>query len=451
MNELDTRLRGLTELSPPSRSPLGADELHQRASRNQRRAVVLRAVPAAMIVVVLLAGAMALRSRDTGSEITVTNPDTPATTSTGLSERDQEMLSFLVTAADLRHELNRESVLTAVYGGSSRTSSADELGAQRVVTDDAMSRYRQAVTAARPGEESPALAEAITQADNRLSRIDTLRRSVDDAASKIYDILEGYANTVTAVGQVPIQFLQGVEQPALFRGVLTASNYGTLADLEAATASSLTVAVEVGFFPFTLDLIGSGPSRTGSGVAGCGEDAQAAGSQCPAFAEPLQRQTDTDQAAMTFETFANPNQKMLARAASAGNRYDELRRAAFNDGVGQNDLRGTTPLSRAIDPTEWRAAALEHIDRMADVERQLYAMIGTEASAPDPGSPDAGSAPGTIPASSGSPGTVPEPSVGSGSLDGEDDGSRTPSAVGTQPATPNERAVDLEPNATDSP
>ena len=72
--DLDTRLRSLSELSPPSHAPLGASELHRRATKRQQRAIAARAVPAVIVVVALLAGAVALAGRSTTTDVVVGPP-----------------------------------------------------------------------------------------------------------------------------------------------------------------------------------------------------------------------------------------------------------------------------------------------------------------------------------------------------------------------------------------
>ena len=136
--DLDTRLRGLTELSAATRPPLGADELHQRASRNQRQAVARRAIPAAIVVLALLAGAVVVRSQSSSSDVLVSPPDSTETTDeAGLSAEDQQVVDLAKVTTALAGQIDREMLLSSTYAATGGAVGEDELRAQRAATDEA--------------------------------------------------------------------------------------------------------------------------------------------------------------------------------------------------------------------------------------------------------------------------------------------------------------------------
>ena len=394
--DLDTRLRSLSELSPPSHAPLGASELHRRATKRQQRAIALRAVPAVIVVVALLAGAVALAGRTTTTDVVVGPPETTeGPDASGLSERDLEVIGFLRTAAELRHQLDREMVLSAAYASTGGESGRTELATQRGATDAALAAYDAGAATVVPeltGDDAP-MSEAIKQADNRLLRLDTNRRSVDAIQTDALGQINAYANTSAALQAIAVGYLQSVDDPDAFRGVLSASNLGAVAMTTATTAAILTIPVEIGYYAAGLPK-GANPEVI---RADCADDAEAAGNGCPVFADALASNIDGDELEATFLNFASGEQKQLYRAADAGSDFDQMKATAFDDGIGRNDLRGTSPGSIPIDPATWRAAALQRIDRLAEAEQELYARVLTGATAQPTDSGGSGSSPGTPP------------------------------------------------------
>ena len=393
--DLDTQLRSLSELSPPSHGPLGASELHRRATKRHQRAIATRAVPAVIVVVALLAGAVALAGRSTSTDVVVGPPETTeGPDASGLSERDQEVIGFLRSAAELRHQLDREMVLSAAYASTNGERGRAELEVQRGATDVALAAYATgAATVARePTGDDAAMTEAIKQADNRLLRLDTNRRSVDAIQTDALGQVEPFAQTAAALQGIAVGYLQGVDDPDAFRSVLSASNLGNYATTKAGVAATLTIPVEIGYYAAILPK-GSNPEVA---RADCGDDPAGAGNVCPVFADAIARNVDGDQLEATFLNFASGEQKQMYRAADAGSDFDPMLASVFDDGVGINDLRGTAPGSMPIDPLAWRAAALQRIDRLAAVEQELLARVlsGTaseptrsDGSATSPGTP----------------------------------------------------------------
>lgn len=378
--DLDTRLRSLTELSPPSTAALGTEELHRRASKRQQRSLALRTIPVAVVVLAVL-GALAMQSRATTTEVLVGPPyggttadGTTETSDTGeISARDREVIDFLRTAAELRHQLEREMVLSAVYASTDADVGRNALEDQRAATDVAVEAYTEGaarVSGSATGDESP-LVEAITQADNRVTRLETNRTSVDAIQTDALGLIEAYGNTTAGLQGIAVGYLHGVQDPDVFRDVLSASNLGTVAQISATGAATTTVAVLIGYYPAILPKGANPLVEKGD----CGDDPAGAGSACPVYNRALRLSNERDRAAADFHAFANPEQKQTYRAADAGSDYDQLLASAFEDGVGLNDLTGAVPGSERIDPEQWRDVALQRIDRLASAERRLYDSV----------------------------------------------------------------------------
>jgi hypothetical protein len=378
--DLDTRLRSLTDLSPPSQEPLGTEELHRRATRRQQRALALRAVPAIVVVVAVLAGAVALRSRSTTTDVVVGPPDTTEG-ARDLAEHDRQVLAFLGTVIDLRHEVERELVLSAVFSGSEGTNARDELPVQRAATDAAVQRYQDGLAALHPsldpGGADAALDEAIDQANNRVERLAAQRTSVDAGQTSGYADVEAYESLALALNALPQGYLREVDDPDVFRGLFTVSNLGAVTSATAATAGSLTVAVEVGFYADELI-----PAAGHAAKGRCGDDPAGAGNSCMAYFEAVERNRQREGLDQTFQAYATGEEKQRYRLADAGTDYHQLVAAAFEDGVGINDLRGGDPGSVPVDLVTWRTAALDYLDRLARAERDLFDRIGVAP--PDP-------------------------------------------------------------------
>jgi hypothetical protein len=448
--DLDTRLRGLTELSPPTHGPLGAEELHQRATRIQRRALATRAIPAAIIVVALLAGAVALRERSTSTDVVVGPPDAAeGTEAEGLSDADREGVTFLITVAELRHQVDRENVLSAVYGATAGASGRTELDAQRVATDAAVEAYdvQAAAVGARQTEPgaNAALTESVKQADNRIERIGTNRQSVDTFQSDPHGLIDAYWNTSASLADIPRAYAQAVDEPDVFRTVFSAMNLGIVNATNASVSALLTVPVEIGYYPGYW----GGSANPGDVAKGlCGENPSGAGDSCRSFQQALDQQVDLDQADQMFQQFATSGQKQAFRAADAGSEFDQLKASAFEDGNGVNDLRGVAPGSTAIDPLTFRAAALARIDRFAAAERQIYQSL-LDGTAGDEPPPDTIFAPGpstTTPAAPSTDTTVPAepPSTAS-------QGNGPPSTDASTTGRSETRRESIEPTTTTAP
>lgn len=389
--DLETRLRSLSELSPPSHAALGASELHRRASRRQQRTIALRAVPAVVVVVALLAGALALANRTATTDVLVGPDTTEAPDSAALSERDHQVIDVADSASEIATEIDREMLLSATFTATGGSTGEDGLLEQRGVTDRADAAFRARLDEIDPASISPEVDESVKQALNRLDRLETNRLSVDQFQTDPSTAIEMYANTTTALIDVTMRLGFAVRRADVMRGILAASYAGAAAAQTNLASATLTISIEVGFYGAWVS---NAPPAT-IAKFDCGDDPEGAEDACPAYWQALGAEQERSRNEQMFFGFATGQQKQWYRAADAGSDYDTLVASAFEDGIGINDLTGTVPRSIPIDPTAWRAAALRRLDRFAAFQQQLFASIGEPE--PTTASPGTGTIVGTAP------------------------------------------------------
>ena len=376
-HDLETRLRSLGELSPPTRPLLDCETMHVGASRMQRRQQLMVAIPSILLVVVVLASAVALRNSQP-TQVSVAGPNQLATQGTaapaGLTDRDRALIDVVEATIRLRHELLLEELEAASYASTNKA--VGNLTPQRTRTDAALQTFQEKVTSVDPGRESQAMEDALKQADNRIRSVPTIRKSVDAIQTDASRLVMDYRVTSADLVTIERALLHSTDSPRLFRGVFSATNLGAVTDHEAATASLITIAVEIGYYPAVLPT-GNQPAAAKNNPLGegCGEDAAKAGDQCPLHRDAQVANTNFAQADNAFDDMASAEQKQIKRFADAGLKYDELKRHAFEDGQGYNDLRGTVNGTTAIDPAEFRQAARDRIDKLFDAEIKVIDAI----------------------------------------------------------------------------
>ncbi len=416
MDELDARLHGLVDLSPPATPRLDDTELLARSRGVRRRAIVARTVPVAFLVVALGAGAIAWRTRDAAPVDMATGP-TPTTAAPGaLTDRDKEVLGFIRVSSDLVSAVGFEMLATAPYSVSPDATGQGTLATARAATDAATGAYRAQLTQVDPGRESQATRDAAKQADNRLKTLTTLRAVVDPRQTDGMKLVDQYVSMMSDIVAVERSIMQTTNAPVLFRGIFAHTAYMALLVDETHAAALLSLSVQVGYFPTVLpggEIVS--PARRDSLGQGCGDDTQAAGDQCPAYRQVVSALNEVGQADKQFEDFATGQQKQIKRNADAGLAYDELQRQAMEAGQGRNDLS-------AIAPARFIAAAHELLTKRTDASRQILDGILT-APPPSSGSGPPGTTfngaatavvpgeapPTTAPTSASAPGTTAGP------------------------------------------
>ncbi len=418
MDELDARLRGLVDLSPPATPRLDDAELLARSRGVRRRAALARTVPLALLVIVLGVGAIAWRTRD-GAPIDMNAGPTSTTAAPGtLTDRDKELLGFIRVSSDLVSATGFEMLATAPYTIRPDATALTRLTAARASTDAARAAYEAQLAQVDPGRENVATRDAAKQAANRLAQLATVRRSVDGRQTDGLALIDEFDATMSDLVAVERTIMQTTNAPVLFRGIFTQTSFMVVLVGEAYSAALLAMSVRAGFFPAALPSAGSlfeAPSRTLSGLPGCGFDAAAAGDQCPAYKKAMGALDETAQADKQFEDFATGQQKQIKRNADAGSIYDEFKRQALEAGQGRNDLS-------TISPDRFTSAASERLTRLTDASRQILDGILT-APAPSTGSGPPGTTfsgtanavvpgeapPTTAPSATSAPGTTAGP------------------------------------------
>jgi signal transduction histidine kinase len=290
------------------------------------------------------------------------------------AERVNELTEFTEASSLLVKELQLEGLYSAVYASTDGKRGTTELEAQRQKTDAALVGYTQSLEAVQPGRDDEAVAESIKQADNRLERLDTNRRSVDSVQTDALGQIGPYQSSTGALIDVNLKVAYSVDDPELARGLQTVSNLAIVTQDEARVASILSISVEIGYYAQVLPK-GADP-KTEKGE--CGDDPLSAGPACPVYDDALKANNDVGQAEALFLNTASGEQKQTYRAADAGSDYDQLKANAFENGNGINDMRGTVDRSEPVDPGEWMTASTTRIDRLYQAQEKMLAS-GTDS------------------------------------------------------------------------
>lgn len=392
MDELEGRLQTLTRLSPPTTDELGADVLHERATKVRRRSQLALAVPAAALVVVVLAAALAFRTRTTDETVPAGPPGQVSTGSSSLSARDLDLLAWIDTSTALRDELVFEMLASATYASTNK-SNPQALAEQRPKTDAAYAAFAAKTEQVGVTNEAQSIRDAAKQFDNRWRALPIVRRSVDAIQTEATRLIDEYMHTVADLGSMERGLVGVTNDPHLFRSLFNHMNLVAVTNQEARTAALLTIPVEVGFYAATLPT-GANPvaARHNALGQGCGDDAASAGLECKLYQDVAAANSDLTKADSSFNDYASDAQKRLRRYADGDIVYDELKRNAIEGGQGHNDLTGAEPGTTAVPADSFRAAARERIAKMSRAERQFLNLVrfpdGSAPAGPDAFPPD---------------------------------------------------------------
>ncbi len=382
MDELEGRLQTLTRLSPPTADELGADVLHERATKVRRRSQLALAVPAAALVVLVLAAALALRTRPSGDETVPAGSPDSVRTGSALSPRELEVLDWVDTTVTLRQQLMHEMLATATFLSTAK-GNRDELDAARRSTDQAHVAFEAKSAQVHPDDEGQAMRDAMKQFTNRARALPTIRRSVDAMQNNAAGLVQDYANTINDLANTTKALTVSTTSADMLRGLLSSSNLATLTDQEAWLAGLLTIPVETRFYasvlPTSLD---PEAKRNNSLGVGCGEDASAGAGSCKLYDDIVEANDRVSLFDQTFQELADAERKMLKRKADAGSFYDELKRHAIEDGQGHNDLTGTQVGTTNVEVGAFRRAARDRLDKLITAERELLTLLRSPQAAP---------------------------------------------------------------------
>jgi len=377
MEELEGRLQTLTRLSPPTTEELGADVLHERATKVRRRSQLALAVPAAALVIVVLAAALALRASPATDETVPAGATDAVSSGAGLTPRDFELLDWIDTTATLRQRLMHEMLRSATYGSTDKSNPA-ELMAARASTNEALAVFESKTQQVQPEREGPETRDALKQVSNRVKALPTVRKSVDSIQVEATRMVDDYDAIITDLTTANRSLIITAATPDVLRGLLSASNLAAVTNEQARVAGLLTVAVEIRFYAAALPRgTDEKAARNNALGTGCGSDAAAAGDDCKLYVDVGRAVDRLGALDAGFEELADGPRKMAKRKADAGSIYDELQRHAIEDGQGRNDLTGAQPGTTEVAPADFRTAAAEQIDKLIVAEGELIGLIRT--------------------------------------------------------------------------
>lgn len=288
------------------------------------------------------------------------------------AERVQQLTQFVNDNSNLIKELQLEGLYSAVYASTVKASGKPTLDAQRAKSDQALVKYNAEKETVDPGRDSQQVKDALKQADNRIKSLPTIRKSVDAIQTDAARLVEEYSSTTIDLLTVNRTIAQTVDDPNLARGLASFNNLSAVTNLEAKTASLLTISVEIRFYAAVLPT-GSqpNPSKNNQLGEGCGEDAAKASDQCKIFKDALTANNEFAVADKAFDDSATGEQKQIKRFADAGLKYDELKRHAFENGQGHNDMTGAAPGTTLVAPDEFVSASTERIGKLFDAQKKI--------------------------------------------------------------------------------
>lgn len=128
-------------------------------------------------------------------------------------------------------------------------------------------------------------------------------------------------------------------------------------------------------------------ARTTTDGRGCGDDAQAGGTDCRVFRNAVEANDEVARARKNFAEAASSTQQQVLAVADPGGTYDALKTLAIEDGTGHNDLTGRTPGTRAVPPDMFLQSVRERLAALARAERQILHLVRFPGG-PGPTGPD---------------------------------------------------------------
>jgi signal transduction histidine kinase len=280
------------------------------------------------------------------------------------ASRIEQLSEFVQLNSNLVDELQKESIWSAAYMSTiSETLQVDqplqdrykaELDAQRQRTDAAKVAYEAGVQDIDPGRDNPAAADALKNADQRLRNLTTSRTSVDFIQSIPVKSIENFTLMSGSLVDVNAALVQSANDAELLLGLTTVSNYERVKQSRANEAAILTSVVVRGAF---------------SNDAGLNCDPVT--DRCISYTEAITASNDVAQTTDTFNKFATPENKGVARAAEAGLSFDDLKQQVLEEGQTDNVI--------TVDKDEFTTASFEMIDKLKEVENGFIAEVDQTA------------------------------------------------------------------------
>jgi hypothetical protein len=295
-----------------------------------------------------------------------------------LAQMDQ-ILAFVRADANLVRAVEVEGLWSAAFAGSGASRGRDELQAARTKVDAALTDHRNALAALTVRE--PAFVDATKQADNRLRQVNTIRKSVDGVQNDALGVADQFGSVADDLIALSRGLIFAVRDPRQFRPLWAFLGLLMVGDDEATVSTLLAISISVGFYASQLpggNIKVAGNPVDGSGVVGpsCNPDPRRSAGRggCKTYALAAAAAPQLARAEADFDRLATDQLIDMKRAADAGSRLADLKRIAFDDGDGKNDLTGTEGGTR-IDLGDYLAAAEDRLAKLLDAEHGVLDLV----------------------------------------------------------------------------
>jgi signal transduction histidine kinase len=245
--------------------------------------------------------------------------------------------------------LQRDPVFAEQYRG--------QLELQRSATDDAVAAFEASVDRIDPGRGSATVAEALLNGETRLSRLATVRTSVDSIIQTPTQITDEYHNITSSLIAINASLVQTTGEPDLLLGLTTVANLERVKNARASEGALLTQAAVRNEFS----------NRQG------GRCELVSTEDCTGYLAAVGATNQVGQAEENFDRFASASEKQTLRAVSTKLTLDELRRQIFDQAQNGNFV--------TVDQGEVIAASLDALAQLESVESQFVGSVNLQAGA----------------------------------------------------------------------
>jgi len=320
-----------------------------RLLRNMKVSTKLMTVLAAPVVVLVILAALGVTSRRGDADD---------------ASRIEQLSEFVQLDSNLVDELQKEAIWSGAFmstiseslevNQSLQDQYRAELDAQRERTDAAKIAYEEGVQDIDPGRDNPAAADALRNAEQRLRNLPTSRTSVDFIQSIPVKSIETYTLMSSSLVDVNSALVQSANDAELLLGLTTVSNYERVKQARANEAAILASAVVRTAFSDDAGLNCDPVTDT-----------------CISYTEAVNASNDVAQTTDTFNKFATPENKGVARAAEAGLSFDNLKQQVLEQGQSDNQI--------TVASDEFIASSFEMVNKLKDVETGFITEVDETA------------------------------------------------------------------------
>jgi signal transduction histidine kinase len=283
------------------------------------------------------------------------------------ARRVERLTEFIQVNSALIGNLQREAVRStadmAVVDATLQRDAAfgdayrGQLELQRSATDDAVAAFEASVDRIDPGRGSATVAEALLNGQTRLSRLSTVRTSVDSRIQTSTQITDEYHNITSSLIAINASLVQTTGDPDLLLGLTTVANVERVKNARASEGALLTQAAVRNEFS----------NREG------GRCEVVSTEDCTSYLAAVGATNQVGQAEENFDRFASASEKQTLRAVSTKLTLDELRRQVFDQAQNGNFV--------TVDQSEVIAASFDALAQLESVETQFVGSVNQQASA----------------------------------------------------------------------